>query len=1011
MFTISLNRFAISILFASQFIVIPVTSRDQCNFPVLITCQSEEISITLCLDQDPTTCTNAAQCNILGVYDTVKDPHYKKNEIVTNRGLPPPPNPGPQPGPQPGPIPGPSPPIADTLQVSYEVFQTKLGFVIIDNLYPLDVFGVGFDDAKKGASNLYYDILGNLRVVDNNLFGGLCALSTAVPTFVPTAVPSRIPTGKPITTKAPTALPTSAPSAKPTTTPTNKPTATPTSRPNFGSSSVPTDRPSFGPTSAPTSRPSVGPTAAPTSHPSLGPTAVPTHAPTAGLTAVPTAAPTAGPTAAPTVPTAVPTAAPTAGPTAGPTPVPTHAPTAGLTAVPTAAPTAGPTAAPTVPTAGPTAAPTVPTAGPTAAPTAAPTAGPTAAPTAVTTAGPTAVTTAVPTATPTFKPTPLPTSIQPVTAVPNKQPITSAPTSQPSLLPTAAPTCAAVATTNQALFTVKQQLSNLTSSYFSGSSKATQAFTVTVAAVLGCTAPTTVTVTGSSRRRLQQAVPVTSVDYKVIFGFNGPPSAAYNALVAAIDNAVTTGHFTALLRSHASLVGVSALDLPTFSNYTVLPSDTNSNNGSASTAASSSSAGVIAGSVVAVLVALFACLLLVCCCRRVPADKKKAGDELHPDVFTVWRERLFPHTVPAANEAEPQREADVEHASEVTQGSHKSAVATSIASLFKPKTTMSVGSDKSLVAAIDVPAVEQADTESESKEPDECTPTRQTRSSSRVVIPMNLLPPTINRQVQPSSDPSSRVPPLPGRQPRRSIKYSFFKRRGSRGSESSKMETMSFRSSASHTGTLADLDLALGRFSIERELERQRYHEEYDRGDDAHSQTSDGGSGRESSVAWDVASVMSGNSVGGLDFPIPFRGDPLSQVNVQIGWHCLHADGKYLVEVSESPSNLTSFLLEGRRLKALNMPCAKVDSGFFHYASYDDLKGFVLRQLPFSATSCLGRYEDQILLMVTDVRHNLQKDASKKPLWRWVAKELTPDDTIQSGASILVIVVAKSTKP
>ena len=571
--------------------------------------------------------------------------------------------------------------------------------------------------------------------------------------------------------------------------------------------------------------------------------------------------------------------------------------------------------------------------------------------------------------------------------------------------PTAAPTCAAVFMTDHAFFTVKQQLSNLTSSYFSGSSTAKQAFTDIVSSVLGCTAPTTVTVTGSSRRRLQQSVPVTTVDYKILFGYNGPPSATYSALVAAIDTAVTTGQFTTLLRSHASLVGVSALDLPTVSNFTVLPPNTNSND-SASTGASSSSAGVIAGSVVAVLVALFACLLLVCCCRRAPADTKKAGDEPHPDVFTVWRERLFPQAASAANEAEPHREADVERASEDVQEPHKSAVATSIAGLFTSRATMSMESDKSQVASSDEAADEHAATGSESKESDEYMSTRKTRSSSHVVIPLNPLPPTgANRPVQPSADPSSRVPPLPGRQPRRSIKYSFFKRRGSRGSESSKMETMSFHSSASHTGTLADLDLALGRFSVERELERQRYHEEYDRGDDAHSQTSDGGS-----MAWDGASVMSGYSVTGLEFPIPFRGDPLSQVNVQIGWHCLYADGKYLVEVSESPSNLTSFLLEGRRLKALNMPCTQVDSGFFHYASYDDLKGFVLRQLPFSATSCLGRYEDQMLLMVTDARHNLQKDASKKPLWRWVAKELTPDDNIQSGASILIIVCSKSTK-
>ena len=842
-----------------------------CNFPTTLLCQSQAISITLCISQDPNTCTSPLQCSILAVYDPSTDPNLTKNLIIT------------------GPIIG-----------GVITFQTKKGQATANNKFPIDVQGVAYKDPVHGPTNLYYNSPGVLLAADDQLYdtaNAFCGVPTSSPTYLPTFQPTKAPTA------TPTAIPTAIPTATPTATPTSLPTATPTA----------------GPTSTPTSTP--------TSLPTASPTASPTYTPTSSPTSLPTALPTA-------IPTAVPTSIPTAYPTPAPTSVPTFEPTAAPTAVPTAQPTTGQ---------------------------------------------------------PSFAPT-------------------SAPTSQPSLLPTSAPTCAAVATTDQAFFTVKQQLSNLTSSYFSGSSTAKQAFTDTVTAVLGCTAPTTVAFTGSSRRRLQQAVPVTSVEYKIIFGYNGPPSAAYNALVAAIDNAIVTGHFTALLRDQAfrqealQLLGASALNLPIFSNYTLISPSTSSDG--TSSAAPSNRPAIIAGSVSVVLVALLALLVFIWCRRRAPLEKKEGGAE--PSILAVWRKRLSSRAASAENGAEPQQvdgvePEDVEQANEDTPQSHKSSVATSIASLFTPRTTMSVGSDRSLGAS-DEPTVEHAEPESESKEPGEYTSTSEKRLSSRVVIPMNLLPPTINRQVQPSSDPSSRVPPLPGRQPRRSIKYSFFKRRGSRGSESSKMETMSFRSSASHTGTLADLDLALGRFSIERELERQRYHEEYDRGDDVHSQTSDGGSGRESSVAWDGASVMSGHTAGMLEFPVPFRGDPLSQVNVQIGWHCLYADGKYLVEVSESPSNLTSFLLEGRRLKALNMPCTQVDSGFFHYTSYDDLKGFVLRQLPFSATSCLGRYEDQMLLMVTDARHNLQKDASKKPLWRWVAKELTPDDTIQSGASILIVV-------
>ena len=288
---------------------------------------------------------------------------------------------------------------------------------------------------------------------------------------------------------------------------------------------------------------------------------------------------------------------------------------------------------------------------------------------------------------------------------------------------------------------------------------------------------------GASRRRLQLSiVPVTSVEYRIVFGYNGPPSAAYDALIAAIDNAVTTGHFTALLRSHASLVGVSAPDLPTFSNYTLIPAGKSS--GSTSTVASNN-AGVIAGSVVAVLAALLLLLLLVFCCRHTPSEDKKKPPT--SDIEQAAHDNYM---------HEPHKAFDYD--------------AFNRDNLHNSGSTMSIGSDKSLLEHYD---------ESESREHSEDVPTRDGRPTSRVVIPMDLLPPTNNRPGQPSTDPSSRVPPLPGRQPRRSIKYSFFKRRGSRGSESSKVETMSFRSSASHTGTLADLDLALGRFSVERELE------------------------------------------------------------------------------------------------------------------------------------------------------------------------------------------------
>ena len=93
------------------------------------------------------------------------------------------------------------------------------------------------------------------------------------------------------------------------------------------------------------------------------------------------------------------------------------------------------------------------------------------------------------------------------------------------------------------------------------------------------------------------------------------------------------------------------------------------------------------------------------------------------------------------------------------------------------------------------------------------------------------------------------------------------------------------------------------------------------------------------------------------------------------------------------------------------MQCEEVDISFMRHVPVSDLKASVWNQIPFEAASCLGRYEDQMLLMVTDARHNLQKDASKPPLWRWVAKELASDALIPSGASLLVVLKEGSGRP
>ena len=581
-----------------------------CLYPVIVPCQSQTISVLLCLAQDPTTCSSTSKCQIKGVYDTVTDPNLNNNLIFPIHYV----------------IATPFPPAVAPVITSYVEFQTQFNgsFAVADNLYPLDTYGVAYNDVNNGPTKLYYNNTNELYVIDNTANEQSCSLSVT-----PT-----------------TADPTSAPSASPSTAP-----------------ALPTTEPTFNPTTGhPTESPIVAPSSLPTEAPSALPTSEPTNSPTNTLTTSPTAAPVSALT---------------------------DVPTSSLTAVPSAAVSAEPTQVPT-----------------------------------------TQQTNSQPTLAPTLEPTVL-----------------------PSVATTAAPTCAAVATTDQAYFTVTQQLSNLTSSYFSGSSTATQAFTNTVSAVLGCTAPTTVTVMGASRRRLQLSiVPVTSVEYRIVFGYNGPPSAAYDALIAAINNAIVTGKFTALLRGNAllqqalQLLGVSAPDLPTFSNYTLIPAGKSS--GSTSTTASNN-ARVIAGSVVAVLAALFACLLLVFCCRHTPSEGKKKNPT--SDIEQAAHDNYM---------YEPHKAFDYD--------------AFNRDNLHNSGSTMSIGSDKSLLEHYD---------ESESIEHSEDVPARDGRPTSRVVIPLNLLPPTNNRPGQPSTDPSSRVPPLPGRQPRRSIDYSGPNRRGSHESD------------------------------------------------------------------------------------------------------------------------------------------------------------------------------------------------------------------------------------
>ena len=53
-----------------------------CEFPTILTCRSEETSVTLCLAQEPNTCTSSSPCHIIAVYDQLSDPNQRNNLLL-----------------------------------------------------------------------------------------------------------------------------------------------------------------------------------------------------------------------------------------------------------------------------------------------------------------------------------------------------------------------------------------------------------------------------------------------------------------------------------------------------------------------------------------------------------------------------------------------------------------------------------------------------------------------------------------------------------------------------------------------------------------------------------------------------------------------------------------------------------------------------------------------------------------------------------------------------------------
>ena len=466
------------------------------------------------------------------------------------------------------------------------------------------------------------------------------------------------------------------------------------------------------------------------------------------------------------------------------------------------------------------------------------------------------------------------------------------------------------------------------------------------------------------------------------YGYFGSGAAAsYDSLVAQLSSAVQTGAFTRSLRKNAALYAAPPLlyaissTTPVYSAYTVLNPPV-SKTVTISSSSGSDPTGMIAGVVIAVI----AFLALLCIAYRYrnggkssASSKVAAGRASSGDASSAGGRPSDPNY----NDPELARvySSDEERNSRGRAISNASAVSNTSGRTIPVRSMTSVGS---------------ANEGFKGSNP---------MSTHQPVPPLSL-----TGAMRPSDNPASRVPALPGRKPRRSIKYSHYGNNDSFLVSSQGSHRSSLQSLTSYFNPFEEpVALGAGRVAM-MSLASRDSADDHDVGQYVGGNYDDSRSEISESVACDDGTIFNSVAVQTIMFPVPFRGDPLCQVNLQIGWNCLYADGEYLVEVNANPNNLTSFVLQnGTSLKTITVQCEEVDSSFMRHVPVSDLKASVWNQIPFEAASCLGRYEDQMLLMVTDARHNLQKDASKPPLWRWVAKELASDALIPSGASLLVV--------
>ena len=168
---------------------------------------------------------------------------------------------------------------------------------------------------------------------------------------------------------------------------------------------------------------------------------------------------------------------------------------------------------------------------------------------------------------------------------------------------------------------------------------------------------------------------------------------------------------------------------------------------------------------------------------------------------------------------------------------------------------------------------------------------------------------------------------------------------------------------------------------------------------------SDTASNRDS--MWDDRLSLASNVE--IDFPVAFKGDPLLQVSIQIGWNCWHdGKGQLSVEISEDMSNISTFIMEGYQLKSHAITCDQIDSNFFHYATSGFIREAIWGSLPIAASASLGRYEDQALVRVTEVRSTPQTTAGGVTCQpKYIATMMSDSDVIYAGTSCLIMLCDK----